>query len=364
MRVALRSEGRLKKALAFGPRDVRLVDLAPRTPGPGEVRARMLMTTLTTANVRLYTGPLMADVQYPVTLSYTGVAEVAEVGRGVTRVRPGDLVYPNFYRACLRCRFCRADRMVACEQVPLGAHNMMIGEAYESALQSEIVLGEERMNLVPAGTPLEAAAMTGFFSVAMQAIVAVEPDDRDPLFVNGAGPIGWCATQLAKLHGSRVVIAEVLPARMERARQFGADVVIDARQPDARQQVVEACGGAPLKIVEATGTAEGSALAFDVAGRGARIAAVGVSQHPITQTFIVLKGLRIDGIGGAIRVPEVIRLIAEGKIDISASITHRFPLARLVDALELKRTSPEAELVAVYIDEARLPGARPDASGG
>src|SRR5262245_14484780 len=135
----------MKKALVFGPRDLRIVDLPERDPGPGEVKARMLLTTLTTANLRIYEGPLVADLKYPTTLSYTGVAEVVATGSGVTRFKPGDRVYPNWYKACLQCGPCRADRMVACENVPEGTHNMMLGESYESALQESIIFPQERL---------------------------------------------------------------------------------------------------------------------------------------------------------------------------------------------------------------------------
>lgn len=345
----------MKKALVYAPTDLRIVDLPERDPGPGEVKVNMILSTLTTANVRIYQGPLLADLKYPATLSYTGVGEVAETGSGVTKFKPGDLVYPNFYRACLKCRWCKADKYVACENVALGEHNMMVGEKYESGLQESIIFPEERFYPIPAGTPLEKVALTGFLSVAMQAITAIQPDDKETLFINGAGPLGWCSTQLAKLTNTKVVISEVRPTRMERARILGADVVIDATKPDAKEQVMEACGGAPLKLIEASGTREGSAFTFDVAGRGAHIAVIGVTDNPITQHFFIMKGLRVDGIGGAIKVQETINLIAAGKIDISSAISHRFPFSKLKEAFELKRSTPEVELVAIYMDESRLP---------
>lgn len=337
----------MKKALCYGQLDLRIVDLPERSPGPGEVKARMLVTSLTTANIRLYRGPLVADLKYPVTLSYTGTAEVMEVGAGVTRFKPGDLVYPNFYRACGKCRWCLADKMVACEEMPIGAHNMMVGEQYESGLQEYVIFPEDRMRPVPAGTPPEAAAMTGFLSVGMQAISVLDPQAGDTLFVMGAGPIGWCCTLLGRLRGARVVITDIRQDRLELARKFGADVTIDANRPDLREAIVEACGGEPLLLVEATGVEEGSRMVFDVAGRGAHVAVVGVTQHAISQHFLILKGLTVSGIGGAVKVQEVIDLIGAGKLDLRPAISHRFPFSQLKEAFEFKRTSPDADLVAI-----------------
>jgi threonine dehydrogenase-like Zn-dependent dehydrogenase len=339
----------MKKALCYGPRDLRIVAAPERSPGPGEVKADMLVTTLTTANLRLYQGPLVADLQYPVTLSYTGTARVSEVGAGVSQFRVGDLVYPKFYRACLHCRWCLADKMVACEQMPLGAHNMMVGEQYESALQEYVVFPEERFFPVPAGTPPDAAAMTGFLSVGMQAISTLAPGPDDTVFVMGAGPIGWCCTQIARLRGARVVITDIRADRLELARQFGAAATVDANRPDLRTAIVEACGGEPLLVVEATGTEAGSKMVFDVAGRGAYAAVVGVTNNAITQHFLILKGMTVSGIGGAVKVQEVIDLIGAGKLDLRPAISHRFPFGQLKDAFEFKRASPEAHLVAIDI---------------
>lgn len=345
----------MKKALAYGPRDLRIVDLPERHPGPGEAKARVLLTTLTTANVRLYQGPLVADLRYPVTLSYTAVAEVESVGEGVTRLAPGDLVYPNFYRACLDCDMCRADRMVACRNMPVGAHNMMVGEAYESGLQERLVMPTRRLRRIPPGTPVEQAVLTGYLSVAMQAVITLSPRPWETVAITGAGPVGLCALQLCKLMGARVVSCDIRPDRLEMARRFGADAVVDTSGEDAAARMIEACEGAPLAVIELTGTPEGSRLAFEIAGRGARMAVVGVTTNAVSQHFLILKGLTVTGIGGAIKVDETIRLIAEGKLDLSPMITHRFPFRQLKEAFELKRTDPTACLVAVYVDETCLP---------
>jgi threonine dehydrogenase-like Zn-dependent dehydrogenase len=104
-----------------------------------------------------------------------------------------------------------------------------------------------------------------------------------------------------------------------------------------------------LYVAEATGTAEGSKTAFDAVGRGGRVAVVGVTTNPVTQHFLILKGLTVYGNGGGIKFERTIELIAAGKLDLSAAISHRYPFSRLKDALERKRTDPEAMLVAVDV---------------
>ncbi len=340
----------MKKALCYGPLDLRIVDVPERDPGPGEVKAKMLLTTLTTANTRLYTGPLVADLQYPVTLSYTGIAEVTEVGEGVTSFRPGDRVYPNWYRACGHCPMCRADRMVACVNVPERGHNMLIGEQHESALQESIVFPADRLWYVPKHVPIETAALVGGLAVSLQAISFLGPEPGDWVLIVGAGPIGWGAIQHAALRSARIIAVDVKPDRLEQAKRFGAEVTIDANAQNVKEVVRGAVGGLPYFVAETSGTAPGSQTAFDCAARGAKIACVGVTGNELTQHQLINKGLTVKGIGGGIGQQKVIDLIAVGKLDLAPCITHRYPFSQLREAFERRRTDPEAIRVAIEVD--------------
>ncbi len=306
----------------------------------------MLLTTLTTANLRLYQGPLVADLRYPVTLSYTGIARVESVGPGVAGLAPGDHVYPNWYRACGHCSMCRADRMVGCENVPESGHNMLIGEQYESGLQDYVVLPEDRLWRVPNHVPLESAALIGALGVSLQATLALRPGPGDTLLVVGAGPIGWGILQHAKLRGARVVMVDVRQERLVQATIYGADATV-LSAGDGEAAVVDACGGPPLFVADASGTVEGSRLAFSVAARGASVAAVGVTTNSLSQHFLILKGLTVYGIGGALRHQRVIELLAVGKLDMAAAITHRYHFSGLTEAFERMRTDPEAVRIAI-----------------
>jgi len=188
----------------------------------------------------------------------------------------------------------------------------------------------------------------------MQAVTTVNPEPWETVAITGAGPVGLCALQLCKLMGARVVSCDIRPDRMELAKQFGADVVVDASGQDAAPRIIEACGGPPLAIIDITGTVEGSQLAFEIAGRGARMALVGITNNAVEQHFLILKGLTVTGIGGAVKVDETIRLIADKRVDFSPLITHRFAFSQLREAFELKRTDPLAGLAAIYVDESRL----------
>lgn len=340
----------MKKVLVYGPRDLRIEEFPERSPGPGEVKAKMLFSTLTTANVHRYTLP-PREGGYPITISYTGSARVIELGDGVTTHKVGDLVYPNFYRSCGHCEACEDDRISHCEKLTPGQMQMMVSPEEESGLQDYVIFPAWRMRRVAPEASVENVALIGFASVAVHAVEELNLQDGETVLINGAGPIGWAAIQAARNKGCRVVATEIDPARAALAERFGAAVVVDGNAPDAAEQVRIACGSDPVRIVEATGTMEGSTLAFAVAGRGAHMSIVGTASYPIQQPEVVISGLTLHGIAGGSNFDETIDLIGRGVIDTTASISHRFPFDQVKEAIDFKTDHKEAQLVGVTMGD-------------
>jgi threonine dehydrogenase-like Zn-dependent dehydrogenase len=202
---------------------------------------------------------------------------------------------------------------------------------------------------MPKHVPLESAALVGGLAVSMQAATFLDPEPGDTVLVVGAGPIGWGVIQHSKLRGANVVAVDVKPDRLEQARKFKADVVLDANSDGLQEAIREACGGPPLFVAECSGVTEGSKTAFEAAGRGARIATVGVTANPISQHYLILKGLTVAGIGGGIKQQRCIDLLAAGKLDLGPCITHHYPFSQLKEAFERKRTDPEAVRIAIDV---------------
>ncbi len=94
---------------------------------------------------------------------------------------------------------------------------------------------------------------------------------------------------------------------------------------------------------------------MNIIARGGHFAAIGVSEAPLSQLTMVIKGLTLYGIGGGVKVQETIDLIASGRLDMSDAVGHRYPFSQLKEALEFKLGTPGAKAVAVYVDESRMP---------
>src|SRR5262249_35565012 len=118
-----------------------------------------------------------------------------------------------------------------------------------------------------------------------------------------------------------------------------------------KAHIVDVTGCMPQYVADASGTAEGSRMAFDIAGRGARGAGAGVTPRSISPPGLILKGLSVFGIGGGVGQQRVLDLQAAGKLDMSGCISHHYPFSRLHEAFERMRTDPEAVRIGIHLDQ-------------
>jgi 2-desacetyl-2-hydroxyethyl bacteriochlorophyllide A dehydrogenase len=204
------------------PKQVELVAAPPLVAGPGEVRVRTLYsgvsagTELTTylgtnpylhrhwdPERRLFTdGPSTAP--YPVSgFGYGEVGEIVETGPGVDDLRPGQVVWGIW------------------------------GHRSDGVLPAATAARQ----LLPPDTPATAGVFARVGAVALNAVVEADIHVGETVAVFGQGVIGLLATALAKLSGATVVAVDTRPERLELARAFGADDVIDATRESAAEVV-------------------------------------------------------------------------------------------------------------------------------
>jgi D-arabinose 1-dehydrogenase-like Zn-dependent alcohol dehydrogenase len=166
----------------------------------------------------------------PVALPHIGGHEfaglVAAAGPGVTRWRPGDRVTAPFACGCGRCEFCLAGDAQVCPR------QTQPGFTGPGSFAELVVVHAADANLValPAGISFVTAACLGCrFATAFRAVTAhgrVRPGDW--LAVHGCGGVGLSAVMIGAALGARVVAVDVSAAALERARELGAEAVVDA----------------------------------------------------------------------------------------------------------------------------------------
>jgi 2-desacetyl-2-hydroxyethyl bacteriochlorophyllide A dehydrogenase len=124
-------------------------------------------------------------------------------------------------------------------------------------------------------------------SVALHGLRRAQISLGETLVIFGAGIIGQMAVQLAKLDGAKkVIVLDMVESRLEQARRYGADLLINPAQTDAIAQVFEATGGRGASaILEATGNVRAIPQAFKMAAHGGRIICCGLMEETLPIPF-------------------------------------------------------------------------------
>jgi alcohol dehydrogenase len=265
-------------------------------------------------------------------LGHEAVGTVMEVGAGVSTVSPGDRVLMSCVSSCGRCRYCKESRYGQC----LGGGGWIFGHLIDG-LQAEYArvpfadnsvykvpdqLSDEQVlflaDILP--TSFEVGVLNGMVSPG------------DVVAIVGAGPIGLAAILTATLYTpGRIVAIDLADSRLESARRFGADTTINNGHEDAVARVMEMTDGLGADVAfEAVGVPETFELATELIRPGGRVANIGVhgkaAQLHLEKLWI--RDITITtGLVDTYSIPQLMRLIASGRLDPSLFATHRFPLA-------------------------------------
>lgn len=278
---------------------------------------------------------------------------VAEVGRGVTAVRPGDRVVGSFIMPCGWCENCARGMEDLC--ATFFEYNRLRGTLYD---------GETRLHRAN-GEPLSMYSMGGLaeYSVTPATAVFTLPEELDltdsailgcSLFtaygavrnvgdvrtgesvaVVAVGGVGQNIVQLAAVSGAESIIAvDVDEEKLALARRMGATHTINSREVDATEAVMEITGGRGVDAAfEALGSAATTRQATDFTREGGRVVVVGIPPAgtvlDVDLARVVRRKIQIKGSYGARArqdVPALIRLLAAGRLDLSSVISRRVGL--------------------------------------
>ena len=217
-------------------------------------------------------------------LGHEAVGTVEAVGAGVKTVKVGDRVLVSCITSCGVCRFCRERRYGQC----LGGGGWILGHKIDGT-QAEYVrvpFADTSTYQVPAGVADEQILMladilpTGYEVGVLNG--TVQPGDV--VAVVGAGPIGLAAIMGARLFSpSHIVAIDLADSRLEAAKQFGADIVVNNSREDADAIIAELTGGLGADVsIEAVGVPATFEQAVRLARPGGHIANIGVHGEPVT----------------------------------------------------------------------------------
>lgn len=289
--------------------------------------------------------------RFPVVIGHEYSGDVVEVGREVTDLRAGDMVTCEEMIWCGECTPCRNGYPNQCLRLE------EIGFTINGAQAEYIAIGAKycwKINALAerygsAERAYEAGALCEPTSVSYNAMFTraegFKPGGHVAVF--GTGPIGFAAIALARAAGAAKIIAfEVSQMRQELAREVGADVVLDPTELERR-------GTKPRDAILELSEGEGAAMLVEAAGAplrtlpemeaamavGGKIVIIGRASEraPVYLEHFQTHAAQIygaQGHSGYGNFPQVIRLMASGRIDLTPVITSRFSLDQGVEAVQ------------------------------
>jgi len=308
------------KALAFnefgGPEKLRLQDVPDPKAAPGEVVVRVRACALNHLDIFVREGIPALKTPLPFWTGCDIAGDVAEVGPDVTGLRVGDRVCVNPNLTCGRCEFCIQGEDSLCVRYGI------VGEHLPGGLAELVAVSAENVLPLPAHVSYEHAAsfiltnMTAWRMVVTQA--RVRPGE-DVLILGVGGGVSSTAVQIAKLCGARVLVTSSSDAKLERARQLGADVSINYAKEDWESAVYEKTAKRGVDVVLENVGAQTWKQSLRSLRKGGRLVTCGATTGPIVETDIRIvfwKQIHIIGSTMANRreFNDVMRLFFAGRL--------------------------------------------------
>ena len=310
----------------------------PVVTDPRDAVVRVTLGSICTSDLHIKHGSVPRAVP-GITVGHEMVGVVESVGAEVKTVRPGDRVTVNVETFCGECYFCRHGWVNNCTDPDGG---WALGCRIDGG-QTEFVrvpYADQGLDKIPDGVTDEQALFVGdILATGFWAARISEITPEDTVLIIGAGPTGVCTLACVLLkQPKRVIVCEKDPVRIALVREYYPDVLLC--RPEVCEDFVRSHsdhGGADV-VLEVAGAKDTFELAWRCARPNAIVTVVALYDEaqtlPLPDMYgknLIFKTGGVDGCDCA----EILRLIAQGKIDTTPLITHRFPLSEIEEAYRI-----------------------------
>lgn len=285
-----------------------------REPTSGEVLVRVTASGMCHTELHFKSGLLDLGVS-PVTMGHEVVGRIEALGDGVAADRVGERVIVYYYLGCMDCSRCRIGDEHLCPNLR-AEYGFISDGGYAEYLT---IPARNAVPLPDSVTDVEAAPIGCAVTTAVHATKLAEPRTGEWAVVYGTGGVGFGLIQLLREMGARVIAVGRTPAKLEKARELGAEQTVDASEVSAAQRIAEITGGAGADVIfECVGTEETMREASSCLGRRGRLIFIGYSPescsvHPIQ--LVVFEQKVMGSVGATLQdLHESIDLVRRGVV--------------------------------------------------
>jgi 2-desacetyl-2-hydroxyethyl bacteriochlorophyllide A dehydrogenase len=337
----------MKAAVLYGPFDLKIEEVDKPEPGIGEVLLKVKASGIRGTDVSIYAGK--QKMNYPRIIGHEFAGEIEKVGKKVTKVKVGDRVVSDAVYSCGKCYLCYMGRRNLC------INGGLYGREKDGSYAEYIIVPESACFKIPDNISFENATIIEMLATIYRGQKRVRINPGESVLILGQGAVGLLQTQLAKVAGATpVIVSDIFQWKLDLAKKFGADYLIDAKKEDVLEKTMEITDGHGVDVViEAAGSPHTVKLCLDAVRPGGRILLFGITTKPIENFNIApfyFKEVEVVGSRALIgdEFEPLIKLVSKGAINLDPLIMDTYTIDQLKEALDLHYKNPTSFKVLVF----------------
>ena len=310
----------------------------PKLQAPTDAIVRVTMSSICSSDLHIKHGSVPRAVP-GITVGHEMVGVVEEIGKKVTKVKPGDRVTVNVETFCGECFYCRHGYVNNCTNPDGG---WALGCRIDGG-QTEYVrvpLANQGLNKIPDSvSDLQALLVGDVLATGFWAARISEITEEDTVLIIGAGPTGICTLLCVMLrHPRRIIVCEKSEERRRFVSEHYSNVMVVTPE-DCKEFVAQNSDrGGVDRVIEVAGAEDTFRLAWECARANAIVTVVALYDRPQMLPLPEMYGknltFKTGGVDGC-DCEEILGLIEQGKIDTTPLITHSFPLRDIEEAYRI-----------------------------
>lgn len=346
----------MKAARWHGRRDIRIEEVAPRSPDANEVHIRVDYAGICATDLHEFThGPQFIAVQphpltgrcAPITMGHEFTGTVLEVGSDVSHLKSGDRMVAEASLPCGTCPSCKKGEFILCRSAAY------LGFAWDGAFADNCTVPAIICHKIPDKLSSEDAVMIEPLASAMHAVRRGRIGPGDTVAIIGTGTIGMSTLLCARAAGAmRIFTVDRILAKRKLAEQLGAEKAFDPSDGDVVQKILDASGGGVDIAFECVGSTRTVEAAARCTRNQGRTVVVGVSVEPQPFSFldILLHEREVVGTAGYFgEFPMCMQLVADGRISVRPLISAWIEIDDIVKKGFEPFSSPSNENIKIVV---------------
>ena len=354
----------MKTVVMTAPFKIEIIETPIPGIAPDEALVKVAYAGICGTDIDIYKNQTNFETKYPHIGGHEWSGIVAEVGKAVKILKPGDRVVGDGILSCNSCIKCVYGNFSYCEKAKsVGTSEPSIPGAFKEYM----AMPERHLFKIPDTVSLLDASLVEPAGVAARSIEQGRLSPGEMVLVFGTGAIGFFAVQYAKILGASIIImAGRNDKKLKIAREFsGADYTLNVKVDNPAKILRETIGDKQINlIIEASGNIRALHDSLEMVGSFGRISIPGSYPNKEEKINIAImpekeiSWIFVNGIGGAQMFSRVLNFMSTKRLNTKGLITEIFDLEDFAKAMELKLNSSDSIKTVIRIDKSfdkRLP---------